>query len=71
MVRNCDKLRKANRHVVESRARLEVQEARAAELARSGDPAEEAMTRLEEARLTLRQMERQRDILLWDHARGS
>jgi hypothetical protein len=71
MFPNCDKLRQANRHVVESRARVEVQEARAAELARRGDAAEEVITRLEEARLTLRLMERHRDILLWDHARGS
>jgi hypothetical protein len=68
MFRNCDKLREANRHVVESRARVE---ARAAELARSGDSIEDAITRLEEARLTLRLMERHRDVLLWDHARGS
>jgi hypothetical protein len=71
MFRNCDKLREANRHVVESRADVAVQEARAAEMARGGDPTEDTMTRLEEARLTLRLMERQRDILLWDHARGS
>jgi hypothetical protein len=71
MFRNCEKLREANRHVVESRARVEVQEARAAELARSGDSTEDAITRLEEARLTLRLMERHRDVLLWDHARGS
>ena len=71
MFPNCDKLRQANRHVVESRARVAVQEARAAELARRGDPPEDAITRLEEARLTLRLMERQRDILLWDYTRGS
>jgi hypothetical protein len=71
MFRNCDRLREANRHVVESRARVAVHEARAAERAGRGDRAEDAITRLEEARLTLRQMERYRDILLWDHARGS
>lgn len=71
MFNNCDKLRQANRHVVESRDRVEAQEARAADLARAGDPIEDATACLEEARLTLRLMERHRDLLLWDHARGS
>ena len=71
MFNNGEKLRLVNRHVVESRQRLETQEARAAELARSGEPVEDAATLLEEARLTLRLMERRRDIILWDHARGS
>lgn len=66
-----DKLREANRHVAESRERVEAQEARAAELARTGDPIEDVTVQLEEARLTLRLMERHRDILLCDHARGS
>jgi hypothetical protein len=70
MYHSCDKLREANRHVVESRERVEAQEARAAELARAGDPSEDATVQLEEARLTLRVMERHRDVLLWDHARG-
>ena len=71
MFNNCDKLREANRHVVESRERVEAQEARAAELARGGDPTEDVATQLEEARLTLPLMERHRDLLLWEHARGS
>jgi hypothetical protein len=70
MDHNCDKLREANRHVAESRERVEAQEARAAELARAGDPIEDVTVQLEEARLTLRVMERHRDVLLWDHARG-
>jgi hypothetical protein len=71
MFQNCEKLRLANRHVVESRQRLESQEAKTAELVRSGEPMEDAATLLEEARLLLRLMERHRDIILWDHARGS
>jgi hypothetical protein len=71
MFDNFEKLRQANRHVVESREQLEAQEAKAAELVRSGEPIEDATTLLEEARLTLRLKERQRDVILWDHARGS
>lgn len=71
MFNNCEKLRLVNRHVAEIRQRLEAQEARAAELERSGGPIEDATTLLDEARLTLRLMERHRDIILWDHARGS
>jgi hypothetical protein len=67
----CDKLREANRHVVESRERVEAEEARAAALARNGEPIEAVTVRLEEAKFTLRVMERHRDLLLWDHARGS
>jgi hypothetical protein len=67
----CDKLREANRHVVESRERVEKEGARAAALARSGEPIEAVTVRLEEAKFTLRVMERHRDLLLWDHARGS
>jgi hypothetical protein len=71
MFNNCEKLRLINRHVAESRQRLEAQEARAAELERSGGPIEDATTLLDEARLRLRLMERRRDVVLWDHARGS
>ena len=71
MFNNSDQLREANRHVAESRERVEAQEVRAAELARTGDPNADATACLEEARLTLRLMERHRDLLLWDHARGS
>jgi hypothetical protein len=71
MFNNCEKLRLINRHVAESRQRLEAQEARAAELERSGGPIEDATTLLDEARLRLRLMERRRDVMLWDHARGS
>jgi hypothetical protein len=71
MFNNCEKLRLVNRHVAEIRQRLEAQETRAAELERSGGPIEDATTLLDEARLTLRLMERHRDIILWDHARGS
>ena len=67
----CDKLREANRHVVESRERVEKEGARAAALARNGEPIEAVTVRLEEAKSTLRVMERHRDLLLWDHARGS
>jgi hypothetical protein len=67
----CDKLREANRHVVECRERVEAEEARAAALARGGEPIEAVTVRLEEAKLRLRVMERHRDLLLWDHARGS
>src|SRR4029450_10491278 len=38
MFNNCEKLRLVNRHVAEIRQRLEAQEARAAELERSGGP---------------------------------
>ena len=71
MFNKCEKLRLINRHVAESRQRLEAQEARAAELERSGGPIEDATTLLDEARLRLRLMERRRDVILWDHARGS
>jgi hypothetical protein len=71
MFNNCEKLRLVNRHVAEIRQRLEAQEARAAELERNGGPIEDATTLLDEARLTLRLMERHRDVILWDHARGS
>jgi hypothetical protein len=71
MFHNCEKLRLVNRHVVESRRRLEAQEAKTAELVRSGEPMADAATLVEEARLMLRLMERHRDIILWDHARGS
>jgi hypothetical protein len=71
MYQSCDKLREANRHVAQSRERVEAQEARAAELARTGDLIDDVSVQLEEARLTLRVMERHRDVLLWDHARGS
>jgi hypothetical protein len=71
MFNNSEKLRLVNRHVVESRQRLEAQESRAAELVGSGEPIEDATTLLEEARWTLRLMERHREVILWDHARGS
>jgi hypothetical protein len=71
MFHNCEKLREANRHVVESRQRVLEQEARAAELAREGDRTEEATRLLEEFRVTLRHMERHREFILQDHARGS
>jgi hypothetical protein len=71
MFQNCEKLRLVNRHVTESRQRLEAQEAKTAELVRSGEPVADTATLLEEARLALRLMERRRDIILWDHARGS
>ena len=71
MFNNSEKLRLVNRHVVESRQRLEAQESRAAELVGSGEPIEEATTLLEEARWMLRLMERHREVILWDHTRGS
>ena len=71
MFHNCEKLRETNRHVVESRQRVLEQEARAAELARKGDRTEEATSLLEEFRVTLRYMERHREFILQDHARGS
>jgi hypothetical protein len=71
MFNNCEKLRLVNRHVAEIRQRLEAQEARAAELERNGGSIEDATTLLDEARWTLRLMERHRDVILWDHARGS
>jgi hypothetical protein len=71
MFNNCEKLRLVNRHVAEIRQRLEAQEARAAELERNGGAIEDATTLLDEARWTLRLMERHRDVILWDHARGS
>ena len=71
MFHDCEKLREANRHVVESRQRVLEQEARAAELARRGDRTEEATSVLEEFRVTLRHMERHREFILRDHARGS
>ncbi|HJZ34544.1 MAG TPA: hypothetical protein VKF35_25745 [Hyphomicrobiaceae bacterium] len=56
-------LREANRHVVESRQRVAVEEARAAELVRTGHE-DEAITLLEECRDTLRLMERHREVIL-------
>ena len=56
-------LREANRHVVESRQRVAVEEVRAAELARAGH-VDEAITLLEECRDTLRLMERHREVIL-------
>ena len=71
MFDNCEKLRQANRHVVESRQRVLELEARAAELARKGDRTDEATSLLEEFRVTLRHTERHREFILRDHARGS
>jgi hypothetical protein len=71
MFHNCEKLREANRHVLESRQRVLEQEARAAELASKGDQTQEATSLLEEFRVTLRHMERHREFILRDHARGS
>jgi len=71
MFGNCEKLREANRHVVESRQRVADLEARATELARSGDLTEEATMLLDEFRVKLRYMERHREFILRDHARGS
>ena len=64
MLNRNEVLREANRHVVESRQRVAVVEARTAELARAGHPIEEASTLLEECRHTLRLMERHREIIL-------
>jgi hypothetical protein len=71
MFSKCEQLRQANRHVVESRERVAAQEARAAALARGGHTAEDAASLLEEFRMTLRRMERHREMILRDHSRGS
>jgi hypothetical protein len=71
MFSKCDELREANRHVVESRERVAAQEVRAKALVGSGHPAEDAASLLEEFRMTLRHMERHREMLLRNQSRGS
>lgn len=64
MFDNGKKLREANRHVVESRQRVLELEAHTAELARSGNSNEDASTLLEEFKVTLRHLERHRELIL-------
>ena len=71
MFHKCTELREANRQIMATRQRLAAHEARQAELQRDGPLKKDADALLEECKITLRLMERQRDTILREYAKGS
>jgi hypothetical protein len=69
MFHKCTELREANRQIMATRQRLAAYEARQAE--RDGPLTKDADALLEECKITLRLMERQRDAILREYAKGS